>query len=114
MLKTIGSALAGWSGGGDDVLSGHRERIMYPMAIAVTAMLLPFSINNFLQGRHAIGVLVTLVLLGFGADALAIRWNRRPPVPYALLLLCPLLHLFMHGGHGGAPDQQNNDGQHRH
>jgi hypothetical protein len=22
-------------------------------------------------------------------------------LPYALLLLCPLLHLFMHGGHGG-------------
>jgi hypothetical protein len=21
-------------------------------------------------------------------------------LPYALLLLCPLLHLFMHGGHG--------------
>ena len=22
-------------------------------------------------------------------------------LPYALLLLCPLMHLFMHGGHGG-------------
>ena len=22
-------------------------------------------------------------------------------LPFALLLLCPLLHLFMHGGHGG-------------
>jgi heme/copper-type cytochrome/quinol oxidase subunit 4 len=22
-------------------------------------------------------------------------------LPYALLLLCPFLHLFMHGGHGG-------------
>lgn len=22
-------------------------------------------------------------------------------LPYLLLLLCPLLHLFMHGGHGG-------------
>lgn len=21
-------------------------------------------------------------------------------LPYALILLCPLLHLFMHGGHG--------------
>ncbi|MBC7622486.1 MAG: DUF2933 domain-containing protein [Aeromicrobium sp.] len=21
--------------------------------------------------------------------------------PYALLLACPLMHLFMHGGHGG-------------
>ena len=23
-------------------------------------------------------------------------------LPYGLLLLCPLLHLFMHGGHGGS------------
>ncbi|MFN0072273.1 MAG: DUF2933 domain-containing protein [Chloroflexota bacterium] len=23
-------------------------------------------------------------------------------LPYALFLLCPLMHLFMHGGHGGA------------
>ncbi|MBX3295704.1 MAG: DUF2933 domain-containing protein [Acidobacteria bacterium] len=22
-------------------------------------------------------------------------------LPYLLLLLCPLIHLFMHGGHGG-------------
>jgi hypothetical protein len=22
-------------------------------------------------------------------------------LPYLLLLLCPLMHLFMHGGHGG-------------
>ena len=22
-------------------------------------------------------------------------------LPYTLLLLCPLMHLFMHGGHGG-------------
>ncbi len=22
-------------------------------------------------------------------------------LPYALLALCPLLHVFMHGGHGG-------------
>ena len=30
-------------------------------------------------------------------------------LPYTLLLLCPVLHLFMHGGHGdhGADDHAN-------
>jgi hypothetical protein len=34
-------------------------------------------------------------------------------LPYALILLCPLMHLFMmrgHGGHGGGNDDQ----EHRH
>jgi len=41
-------------------------------------------------------------------------------LPYALLLLCPLLHLFMHGGHGdhaghGAePKQEVEEGRHEH
>lgn len=28
-------------------------------------------------------------------------------LPFALLLLCPLLHLFMHGGHGSQADHQS-------
>ena len=40
--------------------------------------------------------------------------------PYALLLACPLMHVFMHGGHGGhahhghqgKPEQAEND-EHR-
>jgi hypothetical protein len=30
-------------------------------------------------------------------------------LPYALLLLCPLMHLFMHGGHGGHGGQGSHD-----
>jgi hypothetical protein len=32
-------------------------------------------------------------------------------LPYALFLLCPLMHLFMHGGHGGHGDHANHDVQ---
>ncbi len=28
-------------------------------------------------------------------------------LPYLLLLACPLVHLFMHGGHGRHADQRN-------
>lgn len=30
-------------------------------------------------------------------------------LPFALLLLCPVLHLFMHGGHRGHHDQNPSD-----
>jgi hypothetical protein len=33
-------------------------------------------------------------------------------LPYALLLLCPLLHLFMHGGHGGRDGHDGPAGDH--
>jgi len=34
-------------------------------------------------------------------------------LPYLLLLACPLMHVFMHGGHGGHShqDKQDNGGQ---
>ena len=32
-------------------------------------------------------------------------------LPYGLLLLCPILHLFMHGGHGGHGEQGGQAGQ---
>ena len=35
-------------------------------------------------------------------------WNY---LPFGLLLLCPLMHIFMHrGGHGGHGDQGGHDG----
>ena len=36
-------------------------------------------------------------------------YEALPYWPYLLLLACPLLHLFMHGGHGG-----HSRGDHRH
>ena len=47
-----------------------------------------------------------LVLLGFLAIAGFFLVTEHTAhlfgvLPFVLLLLCPLLHLFMHGGHGG-------------
>lgn len=30
-------------------------------------------------------------------------------LPYLILLACPLMHLFMHGGHGGHDDKSEGD-----
>jgi hypothetical protein len=71
------------------------------------------GLGRFLRSPAGLALLAFLAVAGFYlvTEHTAHLWGY---LPYALLLLCPLLHLFMHGGHGGAPDQQNNDGQHRH
>lgn len=47
--------------------------------------------------------LVTLAFLAIAAFFLISEHTAHvfAILPYALLLLCPLLHLFMHRGHGG-------------
>jgi len=56
----------------------------------------------------------TLVaLFGFMAGvALFLLWKENQAhvldvLPWALLLLCPILHLFMHRGHGGHGGQES-------
>ncbi len=60
---------------------------MYPVAILGVATLLPFAINNFIQGRFWLGVAVLSAVLILGTDALAIHLRKAPPIPYGLMLL---------------------------
>ena len=56
-----------------------------------------------------------IVFLAFAAIAVFFLWQEHRAhllgaLPFILLLLCPLLHLFMHRGHGdGAGDGQHRD-----
>lgn len=70
------------------------------------------SIRQFFQSRTG------LVLLGFLAIAAFYLITEHTAhvfgvLPYVLLLLCPLLHLFLHRGHSGhggrAGDDQHSD-----
>ncbi len=56
--------------------------------------------------------LVLLVFLGVAAFFLITEHTAHVfgVLPYLLLLLCPLMHLFMHGGHGAGPSQRPNGG----
>jgi hypothetical protein len=59
----------------------------------------------FWQSRGAI------VLLGFGAIAAFLMFSEHRAhflgvLPYLLIFVCPLMHLFMHHGHG----HQRHDG----
>lgn len=69
------------------------------------------SIRQFFQSRTG------LVLLGFLAIAAFYLITEHTAhvfgiLPYVLLLLCPLLHLFLHRGHGGHSGHAGHD-QHR-
>ena len=46
-----------------------------------------------------------LVFLGFAAIAVVLLWEEHRAhilgaIPYLFLIACPLMHIFMHGGHG--------------
>jgi len=58
-----------------------------------------------------------LVFLGFAAIAAFFLWEEHKAhllgaLPYVLLLLCPLMHLF-HAGHGGRGDKDAGRKEHR-
>lgn len=47
-----------------------------------------------------------ITLSFFGAIAMALLWGEHKvhilgALPWLILLLCPLMHIFMHGGHSG-------------
>lgn len=80
------------------------------------------GIQNWLLSRTGIATIVALSVLGFlvytghSAHLLGL-------LPYLLILACPLMHIFMHGGHGGhrhddreEEDEpaQDNEQQHNH
>ena len=71
----------------EDALSVHRARVMYPIAIVGVVFLLPFSINDFVRGRYALGIGVVAVVLLLGINALSLRRKKSPPLPFALLLV---------------------------
>lgn len=89
---------------GRDILAGYRARIMRLMALAGAVALTPFSINDFLQGRPALGATIMAVVLILAADAIAIHKGKRPPIPFSFLLVpmaaCIALSLKQQGFYG--------------
>ena len=68
------------------------------------------QIGDFLRSHTGVALIVFLGIAAFflitehGAHLFGV-------LPFALLLLCPLMHLFMHGGHGGhGGDVSNHEG----
>ena len=66
------------------------------------------STGGWLRSRSGIAL---LAFLGIAAFFLITEHTAHVfgLLPFALLLLCPLMHLFMHGGHGGGHGGQTSD-----
>lgn len=67
------------------------------------------SLQNQSQNGSWLGLRRTVVLLVFLAIIAFFLFTEHRAhlfgiLPYLLLLACPFMHLFMHGGHGNAGD----------
>lgn len=71
----------------NDSLGPYRDRIMQSMGVATLVLLTPFTVNNFLQGRHLVAVGIILIQAATAANGYAAWRGRRSPVPPILLLL---------------------------
>jgi len=58
-----------------------------------------FTVSRWLRSRTGLALIGFLLIIAFFllTEHTAHVFGA---LPYLLLLLCPLLHLFMHGGHG--------------
>ena len=70
-----------------------------------------FNLSQWLRSRNG---LIFLGFLGIAGFYLVVEHTAHVfgILPYALLLLCPLLHLLMHGGHGGHQATDGHASQH--
>jgi hypothetical protein len=68
------------------------------------------SLQDWLFSRTGIATCVAVTVLGFliytGHTAHLLGF-----VPYLLVLACPLMHIFMHGGHHGHHRETDNKGR---
>lgn len=70
-----------------DSLAPYRDRIMLSMGAVSVILLVPFVINNLVQGRLVVALVILLILVITLIDVFALWRGRQAPVPYALLLL---------------------------
>ncbi|HZW13982.1 MAG TPA: GGDEF domain-containing protein [Noviherbaspirillum sp.] len=71
----------------EDALLEYRYRVLRSLAGTGAVFLVPFAVNNFMNGRHALGGVMLFAFAILCIDALAIYHKRRPPLPLELLII---------------------------
>lgn len=70
-----------------DSLAPFRDRIMLAMGSVTVVLLTPFTINNFIQGRLPVALILVLVQAITFINVFAVWRGRRVPIPSGLLLI---------------------------
>ncbi|MCK6407068.1 MAG: GGDEF domain-containing protein [Rhodocyclaceae bacterium] len=71
----------------DDSLAPYRDHIMMSMGAVTFVVLVPFALNNLVQGRYGVFSILVFVLVATAIDTHALWRGRQAPIPYALLLI---------------------------
>jgi diguanylate cyclase (GGDEF)-like protein len=81
------------NGNDEDAFLPYRDGIIFSLAIASAPIFLPFSIDNLLEGRLALGVAEICIVLMLAIDSLAIHRGKNPPIPLWTLVF-PVLGML--------------------
>ncbi len=73
-----------WS---DDALAAFRDRIALHLSAFSAVLLLPFTINHFAAGRLSLGAVILIAQAVLLVNGLALRRQRRVPVPFWIMVL---------------------------
>lgn len=79
----------------NDPFRPYRQRIVYSLAIASAVILLPFTINHFVEHRPHLGVAMLSTVVILIVDAHAIHHGKAPPIPPWALVLPVLATLLL-------------------
>ncbi len=71
----------------DDALLSYRQRVVFAFGLLAAAVLVPFVVNNFAQGRFILGVGTLACVILLAMNALALRLKRRSPLPFWLIVI---------------------------
>jgi diguanylate cyclase (GGDEF)-like protein len=79
----------------NDVMASYRIRIVIPVGIAALVVLTIFAVNNLLQGRYEVGLVILFAEAILLADVLALQRDKSPPVPFGVVVLLLCVGIFV-------------------
>jgi diguanylate cyclase (GGDEF)-like protein len=74
-----------------DVMADYRNRIMLPVGITALVLMTIFAVNNLLQGRFDVGLLVLFAQAVILIVVLALRRGKPSPVPFGVVMVLMLV-----------------------